>query len=228
MAIALYRVEHIPPVAPQTERWFDSGRQNVTCKPTKTRFYEGCSVYKGTDCARVIVDNFLSASEADALVRLAETAYQNTKGGAGPVSVFDGTSGATSMGDKFANVFALVRSVAGEAKRARDAATAAREGSAANAGVLEAAAVTAESKVKRFSAADLAVFDAVTTRFLGRVRDEFGVSGMMATSPSFIARLDSGRQARNSHDEYWHAHVDTKQCTSYPCHRFRGARACSC
>jgi len=39
------------------------------------------------------------------------------------------------------------------------------------------------------------------------VRENFGVTGLYLTHPTFFSKLDS-RAPRTIHDEYWHIHTD--------------------
>ncbi len=190
----------------------EPGLYNVTCRSTKKSFVDGCSVHRGTDCARVVMDDFLSEDESAALIRFAETAFSISGGGAGPVSVFDGVKGATSMGDRFVNVFQMVRqskaNLAKLEKADADAKGKGKEKEEAASRALE----QAKTALKTFKREDIEIFDRVTQRFIDSVGRTFGIRNALATTPSFIARLKAGAVPRNIHDEYWHTHVDTNQC----------------
>lgn len=193
------------------------GVHNVTCHPQRqSPPVPGCSVSSGAACARVVLDDFLSPLEAAAMIRLADSALALSGGGSGPASIFDLTSGAASHRDGFLNVFAAIAKDSALAPASTSASPFTADAASDTATAAAAVNSKRESVVARlqaaFAPADVAVYRNVTERFLAAVSTHFGVTGLLPTRPSFVARLRSDVVPRTVHDEYWHPHVDTIQC----------------
>ena len=86
-----------------TTEALEHGVWNVSCSPdTFNPSVEGCAT---PQCARLVIDDFISDNEAAQLIALAELGMSVGGGGSGPPSILDLTSGAVSAGNKFVDVY---------------------------------------------------------------------------------------------------------------------------
>lgn len=101
-------------------------------------------------------------------------------GGAGPASVFDMASGATSSGEKFVDVFASIQRLLKEADREQDAASGAAN---AKEGLQQQQEMALEKQREAlmFSHADVQVYQAVVERFMARAKATFGLTKAYVT-----------------------------------------------
>lgn len=67
---------------------------------------------------------------------------------------------------------------------------------------------------KLFNQTHMDVYNHVVDRIVHTIYDEFNVSKLYLTSPSFISRITS-LPALSLNDEYWHTHIDTQQYKSF-------------
>jgi len=194
-------------------KFLEQGLYNITCA-ARDRVFEGCSVHRGTHCARVVIDDFISEDEAASLIRLAETAFNMiSNGGAGPVSVFDTASGATSRERGFIDVFAVAKRIRSDIEKLEAELSTFPP---ANNPDTTAAYETKQNKLtalksRLFRPEDVRVKLEVEARFKSVAERIFGISSTHLTKPSFIARIKSDIPALQTNDEYWYRHVDTDQ-----------------
>ncbi|KAI6655483.1 2-oxoglutarate and iron-dependent oxygenase domain-containing protein 3-like [Oopsacas minuta] len=77
---------------------------NITCQPSEhDKVYPNCSP---NNCARILVNEFLTPHRVSQLVRLVKKALEHGRSDGG-ASIFDFNSGAISKGDKFINVYSI-------------------------------------------------------------------------------------------------------------------------
>ena len=139
------------------------------------------------NCARVVMDDFITAAETARLLAIAETgmASMTASGGA---TILDILSGYVRDSEGMGNLHEPSDYDAGGAPL-----------------------------LSQLGEADYALYQDVIERIRAQVMREFGLSTLYATAPTFITREvgSFNWEPASDHDEYWHPHVDKANTPHY-------------
>ena len=152
----------------------------------------GCSP-TGRTCGHLVVEEFASEAEVEALREIAARGMQ-LGGGAGGPTILDLQSGALSYKDKFIDVWT--------AFNATGAAPFRRSEVAVYVEVVERIRALAE---RTFGVGGRAAGAKAAAR----------ARRLHLTAPTFFSRISGDKEPQTAHDEYWHAHVDLEQYGSF-------------
>ena len=180
-------------------------RHTQQCGRYGTGAVPGCSP-TGKQCGHIVVDNFASAAEVEALRGIADRGMA-LGGGAGGPTILDLQSGALSYQDKFIDVWTAFNATNTPAFTKREVAVYAE--------VVERIRVLAE---RTFGVGA----KPATTGGLGKQHPQSAATTttpprrrLHLTAPTFFSRIAGDKAPKTSHDEYWHAHVDLEQYGSF-------------
>jgi hypothetical protein len=148
----------------------------------------GCSP-NGHNCGRWLEDDFITMEECDMLRTLGESAWSLTGGGNGGPSVLELQSGAVSQGSEFVDIYRLWSTLP----------------------------MGIATPVSGPSIDAVRLYRNITQRIASRVRHIFGIVNndtLWLTTPAFMSRINDVN-AKTTHDEYWHYHIDRLQYGSF-------------
>jgi predicted 2-oxoglutarate/Fe(II)-dependent dioxygenase YbiX len=148
----------------------------------RCRFRSGARI-----CERLVVEDFATQEEVDAVLELARAGMGVGRAGEGGVTLVDLSHGIVSYGRKFANLFKAME-----------------KGS------------SAELQATLRSERHLSAYEGLIDRIQSFVADRFlsSPNGLSFAKPAFIS-LITNDTAQIPNDEYWHVHVDTDQYGSF-------------
>lgn len=142
----------------------------------------------GKACGRIVIENFATPGEVDALRALADRGMA-LGGGAGGPTILDLQSGALSYQDKFIDVWSAFNASSKQAFTKSDVAV--------YADVVE--------RVRQLAERTFGVGASKSAR----------PRRLHLTAPTFFSRISGEREPKTQHDEYWHTHIDLEQYGSF-------------
>jgi hypothetical protein len=69
--------------------------------------------------------------------------------------------------------------------------------------------------VAALTRSDVDIYGTMAERIRRKAEQTFGSSGLQLTAPTFFSRIDGDKPAKIANDEYWHAHIDSRQYGSF-------------
>eukprot|EP00501_MAST-03F_sp_TOSAG23-6_P002144 GSMAST32.ASY1.ANO1.2242.1 assembled CDS len=166
-----------------------SSQYDDAIKNSSGGFVDGC--HPRDNCARVVVENFVTSDEQDGLLSIIQKGlqYATPRSHSGGPTIMDINTGFIRDSFGHSNMYKLNPTLDQHA----------------------------QTQPAQFSTTEYALYKNIIERIRRKIMEEFNLSTLHFTAPTFVTRTvgNSTWSPRSIHDEYWHPHIDKNNTEFY-------------